>query len=104
MPAGSRKLRVVIDANRHQLRSLPQGKGFVSFVRLVRKSGRITLGAGDRFMVDPELVYTYVLARVDLAQKKVVISQNDTLIKTYDYSPDTVGIWANDEQDEMTKT
>jgi len=90
--------------NRHQLRSLPQGKGFVSFVRLVRKSGRITLGAGDRFMVDPELVYTYVLAHVDLAQKKVVISQNDTLIKTYDYSPDTVGIWATDEQDEMTKT
>ncbi len=90
--------------NRHQLRSLPQGKGFVSFVRLVRKSGRITLGAGDRFMVDPELVYTYVLARVDLAQKKVLISQNDTLIKTYDYSPDTVGIWANDEQDKMTKT
>ena len=55
-------------------------------------------------MVDPELVYTYVLARVDLAQKKVFISQNDTLIKTYDYSPDTVGIWANDEKDEMTKT
>ena len=86
--------------NRHQLRSLPQNKGFVSFVRLVRKSGRITLGAGDRFMVDPELAYTYVLARVDLAQKVVVISQDDTLIETYDYSADTVGLWASDEQDE----
>jgi hypothetical protein len=51
----------------HQARTLPQDKGFVSFVRLVRKSGRITLGAGDRFMVDPELAYTYVLARADLA-------------------------------------
>ena len=89
--------------NRHQLRSLPQNKGFVSFVRLVRKSGRITLGAGDRFMVDPELAYTYVLARVDLAQKVVAISQDDTLIETYDYSSDTVGAWANDEQDETTK-
>ena len=86
--------------NRHQLRSLPQNKGFVSFVRLVRKSGRITLGAGDRFMVDPELAYTYVLARVDLAQKIVTISQDDTLIETYDYSVDTVGLWASDEQDE----
>lgn len=89
--------------NRHQLRSLPQNKGFVSFVRLVRKSGRITLGAGDRFMVDPELAYTYVLARVDLSRKIVDISQDDTLIKTYDYSPDTVGAWADDERDEMAK-
>jgi transposase len=89
--------------NGHQVRSLPQNNGFISFVRLVRKSGRITLGAGDRFMVDPELAYTYVLARVDLAQKTVVISQDDTLIKTYDYSADTVGFWASDEQDEMTK-
>jgi hypothetical protein len=85
------------DYNRHQLRSLPQNKGFVSFVRLIRKSGRITLGAGDRFMVDPDIAYTYVLARVDLAQKKVIISQDDTLIKTYDYSADTVGVWAKDE-------
>ena len=54
-------------------------------------------------MVDPELAYTYVLARVDLAQKNVVISQDDTLIRTYDYSADTVGLWASDEQDEMTK-
>ena len=87
----------------HQVHSLPQNNGFVSFVRLVRKSGRITLGAGDRFMVEPELAYTYVLARVDLAQKTVAISQDDTLIKTYDYSADTVGAWASDEQDEMTK-
>ena len=90
--------------SRHQVRSLPQDEGFVSFVRLVRKSGRITLGAGDRFMVDPELAYTYVLARVDLAQKTVSISQDDTVIKTYDYSQDTVGIWAEDEKDKVAKT
>jgi hypothetical protein len=82
---------------RHRARSLPQNHGFVSFVRLVRKSGRITLGAGDRFMVDPELAHTYVLARVDLAQKVVVISQDGKPLKTYDYSADTVGAWAADE-------
>jgi len=82
---------------RHQLPALPQNKGFVSFVRLIRKSGRITLGAEDRFMVNPELAYTYVLARVNLAQKTVAISQDDTLIMNYDYSADTVGAWAKDE-------
>jgi putative transposase len=84
---------------RHQQTSLPQDHGFVSFVRLVRKSGRITLGAGDRFMVDPDLAYSYVLARVDLAQQQVVISQADRSIQTYDYSPETVGAWAADDQD-----
>lgn len=89
--------------DRHQARSLPQDEGFVSFVRLVRKSGRITLGAGDRFMVDPELAYTYVLARVDLAQQVVVISQDGKAIKTYNYSAATVGAWAADDADELVK-
>ncbi len=46
------------DYQRHQAHQVPQNHGWVSFVRLVRKSGRITLGAGDRFMVDPDLAYT----------------------------------------------
>jgi hypothetical protein len=82
---------------RHQATCLPQNKGFVSFIRLVRKSGRITLGTADRFMVDPALAYSYVLARVDLARQRVVISQNGQALKTYDYSPDTVGAWAADD-------
>lgn len=86
--------------HRYRVRSLPQNKGFVSFVRLIRKSGRITLGAGDRFMVDPDLAYTYVLARVDLTRKIVVISQDDKTLKTYDYSADTVGAWAGDDGNE----
>lgn len=80
---------------------LPQDKGFVSFVRLVRKSVRITLGAGDRFMVDPDLAYTYVQARVDVARQVVVISQDGEELKTYDYSADTVGAWADDKPDEL---
>jgi putative transposase len=89
---------------RHKAHSLPQDKGFVSFVRLVRKSGRITLGAGDRFMVDPALAHTYVLARVDLAQKIVVISQSGKPLKTYDYSAETVGAWAADDDEVVKET
>jgi hypothetical protein len=89
--------------HRHQAPSLPQDTGFVSFVRLVRKSGRITLGAKDRFMIDPDLAYTYVLARVDLANKIVTISQDGKPLKTYDYSPETVGAWAEDDEDAVVK-
>jgi putative transposase len=80
---------------RHRAETLPQDKGFVSFVRLVRRSGRITLVVDDRFMVDPDLAYNYVLARVDLTERQVAISHNGELIVTYDYSPDTVGAWAD---------
>jgi hypothetical protein len=90
-----------VSYQRHQARALPQDKGFVSFVRLIRKSGRITLGAQDRFMVDPDLAYTYVLARVDLAKKTVVISQDDKPLKTYDFSTDTVGAWADEDADDL---
>jgi hypothetical protein len=89
------------DYSNHQLKNLPQDYGYVSFVRLVRKSGRITLGAGDRFMVDPELAYQYVLARVDLAQKLVCVTHDQQEIKTYDFSADTVGQWALDDSQEM---
>ena len=85
--------------DRHQTSSLPQDQGSVSFVRLVRKSGRITLGAGDRFMVDPELAHQYVLARVDLAKRDVTIMHNGKKIRTYSFSPDTVGAWANGNED-----
>jgi len=85
----------------HQSKKLSQDHGFVSFVRLVRKSGRITLGAGDRFMVDPNLAYQYVLARVDLAQKLVRIIHEEQEVKVYDFSADTVGQWAVEEQLEI---
>jgi len=89
------------DYSRHQSKKLSQDRGFVSFVRLVRKSGRITLGASDRFMVDPDLVYQYVLARVDLTQKLVRISHNEQETQVYDFSADTVGQWAMGEQQEI---
>jgi putative transposase len=85
------------DYQRHRQHNLPQGRGWVSFVRLVRKSGRITLGAGDRFMVHPDLANQYVLARVDLAQKVVRISHGEQVLQTYDFSKDTVGAWAKED-------
>jgi hypothetical protein len=92
-------LRLLSDKyTQHQQRVLPQDKGSVCFVRLVRKSGRITLGAQDRFMVDPDLAYTYVLAKVDLTKSIVTISHNNEIVRSYDYSPDTIGAWAEDEQ------
>lgn len=97
-------LRVLSPTYQRHHRKLPQNQGFVTFIRLVRKSGRITLGAGDRFMVDPDLAYTYVVARVDLARRLVAISQhlNEKLLKIYDYSADTVGKWAADDDENNT--
>ena len=88
------------DYSRHQSKKLPQDRGFVSFVRLVRKSGRITLGASDRLMVDPDLANQYVLARVDLVQKLVRITHDEQEVKVYNFSADTIGQWAMDEQKE----
>lgn len=89
------------DYARNLPQNLPQNRGFVSFVRLVRKSGRITLGANDRFMVDPELAHQYVLARVNLAKNVVSIAHDEQEIQAYDFSPDTVGQWAMDDQQEL---
>jgi hypothetical protein len=89
------------DYSRHQSQKLSQDRGFVSFVRLVRKSGRITLGASDRFMVDPDLVYQYVLARVDLEHKLVLITHDEQDLEVYDFSADTVGQWAMGEEQQL---
>lgn len=89
-------LRLLSPAYKRYQQRLPQSMGFVSFIRRVRKSGRITLGSKDRFMVDPALVSTYVWARVDLARHVVSIAQHEHLLKTYDYSEKTIGQWAYD--------
>jgi transposase-like protein len=82
---------------RHQRNSLPQDKGVVSFVRQVRKSGRITLGAGDRFMVSPELAYSYVLAQVYLDEQIVAISHTQDPLFVYPFTPHSVDVWAMDD-------
>jgi putative transposase len=60
-------------------------KGTISFIRLVRKSGRITTFAQDKFDIDPDLKWQYVLARVDVEAQLLHVFHQDTLIKTIDY-------------------
>jgi hypothetical protein len=67
-------------------RHLKLEKGYVSFIRLVRKSGRITTHAGDKFDIDPNLKWQYVLARADIKAQKLHIYHQGELIKTLDYT------------------
>jgi putative transposase len=68
-------------------RDLQLVKGTVSFIRLVRKSGRITLCAGDKFDIDPALAWQYVVADVDIATRQLHVYHDGQRIKTFDYSP-----------------
>jgi putative transposase len=67
-------------------RNLQLVKGCISFIRKVRKSGRITLCANDKFDIDPNLCGQYVLARVNLDAQKLEIFLNGQSLKTFDYT------------------
>jgi len=78
------------------IRSMPSGydwrkrdlrlvKGKVSFIRLVRKSGKITLAADDKFFIGKKYKWQYVLAVVDVQQKRLNIYLNGKLIKSFAY-------------------
>jgi putative transposase len=66
-------------------RDLQLVKGKVSFIRLVRKSGRITLCADDKFEIGTDLAWQYVLAQVDIAAQELHIYHEGRLIKTFEY-------------------
>ncbi len=79
-----------------QLRSMPPGydwrtrnlrllKGKVSFIRLIRKSGRITLTANDKFFIGKKYKGRYVLAVVIVHQQRLNIYLNNKLIKSFAY-------------------
>lgn len=61
-------------------------KGKVSYIRLVRKSGRITLTANDKFLIGKKYKWQYVLAQVDVRAKRLNIYLQKKLIKSFDYS------------------
>ena len=46
---------------------------------------RITLQAQDKFDIDPDLQSRYVLARVTIADKQLLIFYQDELIRTFDF-------------------
>jgi putative transposase len=67
-------------------RNLQLLKGNVTFLRFVRKSGRITLTAKDKFLIGKKYKGHYVLANVDVAKKKLHVICKRKHIKSFDYS------------------
>lgn len=60
-------------------------KGNVTFIRFVRKSGRITLTAQDKFLIGKKYRWHYVLARVDVAKKRLNVICQGKQIRSFDY-------------------
>ena len=60
-------------------------KGKVTFIRFVRKSGRITLTAKDKFLIGKKYKWQYVLANVDVAKQKLDILWQGKHLKSFDY-------------------
>jgi putative transposase len=67
-------------------RDLQLLKGKVTFIRFVRKSGRITLTAKDKFLIGKKYKWHYVLANVDVAKRKLHVICQGKHIKSFDYS------------------
>ena len=66
-------------------RNLRLLKGKVTFIRLIRKSGKITLAAKDKFFIGKKYKWQYVLAVVNVYQKRLNIYLNNKLIKSFAY-------------------
>ena len=66
----------------HDLRLL---KGNVTFIRFVRKSGRITVTANDKFLIGKKYKWQYVMAVVDVAKKRLRVICQGKQIRSFDY-------------------
>src|SRR5215208_5914585 len=66
-------------------RDLQLLKGKVTFIRFVRKSGRITLTAKDKFLIGKKYKWHYVLANVDVAKKRLHVICQTKHIRSFDY-------------------
>jgi hypothetical protein len=67
-------------------RDLRLVKGNITFIRFVRKSGRITLTATDKFLIGKKYKGQYVQAVVDVAKKRLNVIWQGRHIKSFDYS------------------
>ena len=59
-------------------------RGTISFIRMIRQSGRITL-LQEKFDIAPELKWEYVYASIVIQEQKLKIWHKGELIKTFDY-------------------
>jgi len=66
-------------------RNLQLVKGKVAFIRLVRKSGRITLAGDNKFLVGKKYKWQYVQAIVSVQQKQLSFYLMGKLIKSVAY-------------------
>jgi len=66
-------------------RNLQLVKGKVTFIRLVRKSGRITLTANDKFLIGKKYKWQYVQAIVNVQKKQLDFYVMGNLIKSVAY-------------------
>lgn len=60
-------------------------KGNVTFIRFVRKSGRITLTAKDKFFIGKKYKWHYVMAVVDVAKKRLNVICQGKQVRSFDY-------------------
>lgn len=75
-----------LDTDYHEDPSkLPLDKGQIWIIRMVRKSGRITTFADDKFMINPELKWHYVKLVIDVKEQLMYVYHEDQLIKTINY-------------------
>jgi len=68
-----------------RMRDLRLVTGNVTFLRFVRKSGRITLTAKDKFLIGEKYKWQYVMAVVDVARKRLHVIWQGKHIKSFDY-------------------
>jgi putative transposase len=60
-------------------------KGKVTFIRFVRKSGKITVTAKDKFLIGKKYKWQYVMANVDVAKRKLHVICQGKLVRAFDY-------------------
>ena len=68
-----------------RIRDLQLLKGKVTFIRFVRKSGRITLTAKDKFLIGKKYKWQYVMANVDVARKQLNVICQGKQVRSFDY-------------------
>ena len=68
-----------------RMRDLRLLQGSVTFIRFVRKSGRITLTAKDKFLIGKKYKWQYVMANVDVARKKLNVICQGKQVRSFDY-------------------
>lgn len=57
----------------------------MTFIRFVRKSGRITLTANHNFLIGKKYKWHYVLAVVEVARQKLHVIWHGKHIRSFDY-------------------